>query len=77
MIGLDMTISFELILSVVIQLIAIGVFIGVYKTSLAFMQQQIIELKEKMEKYNNVLERLIISEQNIKAIWHKLDEDKN
>lgn len=77
MIGLDMTISFELILSVVIQLIAIGVFIGVYKTSLTFMQQQIIELKEKMEKYNNVLERLIISEQNIKAIWHKLDEDKH
>ena len=36
-----MQFSPELIISVVIQLISVGIFIGVFKTSLAFMQQQI------------------------------------
>ena len=51
-----MNISTELALSVVIQLIAIGIFIGVYKTTINFMQQQIVELKDDMRKYNNILE---------------------
>ena len=37
------------------------------------MQQQIIDLKEEMKRYNNVLERLIKCEQSEKAIWHRLD----
>ena len=41
-----MHISPELIISVVIQLIAVGIFIGVYKTTIAFMQEQIKDLKE-------------------------------
>ena len=76
MVVIDMTVSIELVLSVVIQLIAIGVFIGVYKTSLAFMQDQIKELKEEMKRYNNILERMIKVESNIKAIWHQIDESK-
>lgn len=75
-IGINMTVSIELVLSVVIQLVAIGVFIGVYKTSLAFMQDQIKELKEEMKRYNNILERMIKVESNIKAIWHQIDESK-
>lgn len=74
MVYIKMTVSFELVLSVVIQLIAIGVFIGVYKTSLAFMQDQIRELKEEMKRYNNILERMIKAESSIKAIWHQLDD---
>lgn len=69
-----MTFSPELILSVVIQLVAIGIFIGVYKTSLAFMQTEIAELKQDMKKYNNVLERLIIAEQSTKSAHHRIDK---
>lgn len=34
-------INLDLVISVTIQLIAIGVFIGVYKTTISFMQLQI------------------------------------
>lgn len=74
----------ELIISVVIQLISVGIFIGVFKTSLAFMQQQIIEikqnlkedkqeLKDEMKRYNSVLERMIIVEQATKSAHHRID----
>lgn len=68
-----MSFSPELIISVVIQLIAVGIFIGVFKTTVAFMQQQIIEIKDEMKKYNNVLERLIITEQAVKSAHKRLD----
>ena len=64
----------ELIISVVIQLIAIGIFIGVYKTTIHFMQLQIEELKNDMRKYNNILERMIVAEQSTKSAHHRIDE---
>lgn len=77
-------ISPELIISVVIQLISVGIFIGVFKTTVAFMQQQIAEikqslkddkqeLKDEMRRYNNVLERLAINEQATKSAHHRID----
>lgn len=84
-----MNFSPELILSVVIQLVAVGIFIGVFKTTVSFMQEQIAEikqnlkddkqeLKEEMTKYNNVLERMIIVEQSTKSAHKRIDimEDK-
>ncbi len=84
-----MNFSPELILSVVIQLVAVGIFIGVFKTTVSFMQEQIAEikqnlkddkqeLKEEMTKYNNVLERMIIVEQSTKSVHKRIDimEDK-
>lgn len=79
-----MNFSPELIISVVIQLISVGIFIGVFKTSLAFMQEQISEikqnlkedkqeLKDEMRRYNNVLERMAINEQAIKSAHHRID----
>jgi len=81
-------ISPELIISVIIQLIAIGIFIGVFKTTIAFMQVQIAEikqnlkddkqeLKEEMARYNNVLERMIIVEQSAKSAHHRIDGMEN
>ena len=84
-----MQISPELIVSVVIQLIAVGIFIGVYKTTIAFMQKQLEEIKEQikedkaelkadMKRYNNVLERIAVAENSISAAHHRIDgiEDK-
>lgn len=68
-----MNISIELTISIIIQLIAIGVFIGVYKTTIAFMQEQIKDLKEDMRKYNNILERMIRVEDSAKSAHHRLD----
>lgn len=83
-----MQFSPELILSVVIQLISVGIFIGVFKTTVAFMQQQIIEiksalksdkqeLKDEMRKYNSILERMIICEQSTKSAHHRIDGIEN
>ena len=69
--------SAELIISIVIQLIAIGIFIGVYKTTIHFMQLQIEELKNDMRKYNNILERLVIVEQSSKSAHHRIDDMEN
>ncbi len=68
-----MSFSPEFYLSVAIQLVSVGVFFGVYKTTINFMQQQIIELKEDMRKYNNILERMICVEQSAKSAHHRID----
>lgn len=69
-----MNFSPEFYLSVVIQLVAMGVVIGIYKTTISFMQQQIQELKDDMRKYNNILERMIIVEQSTKSAHHRIDD---
>lgn len=74
----------ELIISVVIQLISVGIFIGVFKTTISFMQEQISEikhnlkedkqeLKDEMRRYNNVLSRMAVAENSIKACHNRLD----
>lgn len=69
-----MTVSMELIFSLGIQLISIGIVIGIYRTTINFMQDQIKELKEDMKKYNSVLERLAIAENSIKSAHNRIDE---
>jgi len=80
-----MTLSTELIISLIIQLVSIGIFIGVFKATVNFMQEQIIdikqnlkedkqELKEEMRKYNSVLERMIICEQSTKSAHKRIDD---
>ena len=70
----EVNISTELVFSIVIQLIAVGIFIGVYKATVSFMQLQIKELKEDMRKYNNMLERLIKVEQKADAAHQRIDD---
>lgn len=72
-----MNISIELGISIVIQLVAIGIFIGVYKTTIAFILEQIKDLKEDMRKYNNILERMIRCEDSTKSAHHRIDTLEN
>ena len=69
-----MNISAELAFTIITNLIAIGVFIGVYKTTINFMQQQISDLKDEMHKYNNVLTRLAVAENTLKSLHHRIDD---
>lgn len=68
-----MSLTPELIISVVIQLISVGIMLGVYKTTISFMQQQIQELKQDMHKYNNVLTRLALAENKIESAHQRID----
>lgn len=72
--GNKLTLSPEFYMSVVIQLVAMGVVIGIYKTTISFMQVQISELKDDMKKYNNMLERMIVVEQSTKSAHHRIDD---
>lgn len=69
-----MNLSTEFLLSIVIQFFAAGIMIGVYKATIGFMQQQVIELKNDMRKYNNVLSRLAVAENSLKSLHHRVDE---
>ena len=69
-----MNFSPEFYMSVVIQLVAMGIVIGIYKTTISFMQVQISELKDDMKKYNNMLERMIVVEQSTKSAHHRIDD---
>lgn len=72
-----MNLSPEFYMSVVIQLVAMGVVIGIYKTTISFMQVQISELKDDMKKYNNMLERMIVVEQSTKSAHKRIDDLEN
>ena len=69
-----MNVSTELILTLIIQLISVGIFIGMNKTTISFMQKQIEELKADMRKYNNILERMIRVEDSTKSAHKRIDD---
>jgi len=80
-----MSIGLEFIITLVIQLLILAFFVGIYTATIKFMGQQIEslketllqdkkELKEEMSKYNNVLERMIITEQSTKSAHKRIDD---
>lgn len=71
-----MSMTYELMFCLIVQLLTAGICIGVYKCTVSFMQQEIAELKQDMKKYNNVLERLIHAEDSIKSAHYRIDRLK-
>ena len=80
----EMNIGLEFIITLVIQLLILAFFVGIYTATIKFMQKQIEDLKEtlledkkelkdEMAKYNNVLERMIITEQSVKSAHKRID----
>lgn len=62
------------IIGIIIQVITVGIFIGIYKTTINFMQKQIEELREEMRRYNNILSRMAVAENSISAAHKRIDE---
>ena len=54
----------------------IGTFGGII-TSAKLSNYRIEQLEKKVEKHNNVIERMAIAENDIKTIYHQLDELHN
>lgn len=80
-----MSIGLEFIITLIIQLLILAFFVGIYTATIKFMGKQIEDLKEllandkkelkdEMAKYNNVLERMIITEQSVKSAHKRLDD---
>lgn len=80
-----MDVGQEFVISLIIQLLILSFFVGIYVATIKFMGAQIKELKEtliadkkelkdEMAKYNNVLERMIITEQSAKSAHKRMDD---
>ena len=54
----------------------VGTFGGIL-TSTKLTNYRIEQLEKKVEKHNNVVERMAIAENDIKTIYHQLDEIHN
>ena len=56
-----------------------GTVIGSYminnKTS-ALLQYRLQQLETKVDKHNNVVERMALAETNLKSVWRNIDEIK-
>lgn len=83
-----MSVNQEFVISLLIQLLILAFFVGVYVTTIKFMQAKIdeikqalkedkAELKSDMKRYNNYLERLIRLEDSDRAAHRRIDEIKD
>ena len=54
----------------------VGTFGGIL-TSTKLTNYRIEQLEKKVEKHNNVIERMAIAENDIKTIYHQLDDLHN
>lgn len=79
-----MDITSEFILSLGVQLLILAFFVGLYVSTIKFMGQQILEiknqikddkqeLKDEMRRYNDVLSRMAVAENSIKSAHHRID----
>ena len=71
-----MTLSTELVLMIVINVLLGGIYIGGLAMSIKFIEEQIKRLEEKQDKHNNLIERMSVQEMQTRSIWKVIDELK-
>ena len=54
----------------------LGTFTGIL-TSTKLINYRIEQLEKKVEKHNSVVERTAVIEQDLKTVWHNIDELKS
>ena len=69
-----MSISLELLIMIIVQVLAGGIYIGGLAMAIKFIEKQIDSLIKRQEKYNNVIERQFFCEQSLKSEHKRLDE---
>lgn len=81
-----MNLTGEFLFSIVINLIAIGIIFGTYKTTIEFMQTQIREMKEQSEKDKEELKEYFLAknediknhfEEHLNRVEEKQDKHNN
>jgi hypothetical protein len=66
-----MTESFELGIGIIINLITLGVTIGVFVSKINLVLFRIEQLEKKQDKYNKLQERVLVMEEKLNAIYRK------
>ena len=67
-------ISIEFAVSIIIQVISVGIFVGGSIVWQKFVEKWLTRIEDKQDKYNNYLERLVKCEQATCSSHHRLDE---
>ena len=67
-----MSISMELMIVIVVNVMTAGIFLGL-AMSIKFIEQQIKRLEEKQDKHNNLVERMVKVEESTKSAHKRLD----
>lgn len=68
-----MSISLELMIVIVVNVLTAGIFLGGLAMSIKFIEQQIKRLEEKQDKHNNLVERMVKVEESTKSAHKRLD----
>jgi len=68
-----MNISLELALTLVVQLITVGIFIGKINAFQKMTEFRFGQLERKQDKYNHMQERLAVVENSDKSAHHRID----
>jgi hypothetical protein len=66
-----MTVSFELGIGIIINLVTLGVTIGVFVSKINLVLFRIEQLEKKQDKYNSLHERVVVIEEKINGICRK------
>lgn len=69
-----MSLSYEFLLLLIINIISAGIALGSYTRSIAYIEEHIKRLEEKQDKHNSLIERMVIVEQSVKSAHHRIDE---
>lgn len=69
-----MTLSTELLVMIVINVLLGGVYIGGLAMAIKFIEKQIDNLAAKQDKHNAVIERTFFCEQSLKSEHKRIDD---
>ena len=64
----------DVVIYVAVQMVGIGIMVGVVKTQLVYIEKTIEKLEKKQEKYNDVIKRTYKVEGDMSTIIQKMDD---
>ena len=71
-----MNISTEVLILIVVNILAGGVYIGGLAAALHFIEKQLKRLEDKQDRHNMVIERMYHLEEDVKHLHQTVDEIK-
>ncbi len=72
-----MSISLDLLVVIIINVMTAGIFIGGLAMSIKFIENQIKRLEEKQDKHNCLIERMVKVEERAKSAHKRIDKIEN
>lgn len=68
-----MSLSLELLVMIIVQVLAGGLYLGSLGMAIKFIEKQIERLETKQDKHNSIIERTFFCEQSLKSEHKRID----